>query len=215
MIGLGLSATLGYAQGKKAPPPPEGQDTWADSLNQQVLLGFKAWKKSPAGGRRSRGRAAPALGVKWGQCTIVTLKQVWVTEPPKKGEKKGQRKLVVEEKPFDEPDFRSRNCNEVADAFITHEQKHVEQCQKLHDPSRLLRQDPNPWRDASGFDADAYGAFVKALRKSIADLARRCGWQGSTNETKQNPVDRETVDVVPTLKEAKQLAKALAKGKKP
>ena len=68
--------------------------------------------------------------------------------------------------------------------------------------------------DYAAFDVEAYGVGIKQLRKSIAELARKCGWAGSTNETKKNPVRDQEVDVVPTLEEAKALAKALG-GKKP
>jgi hypothetical protein len=192
-----------YALGNKAPPPPQGKQTTADSLKAQVLSDFIAWRKSPAGGRTRRGGAAPALGVNWGKCEIVTLQLV-----------KQNKQSAVKERPFDEPEFRSHNCQEVADAFILHEQEHVKQCTKLHDPSRPLRRDPGHWLDSASFDVEAYGEFVKAMRKSIADLASRCGWQGSTNATKKNPVDQQDVDVVPTEEEARRLARALAKGKK-
>jgi hypothetical protein len=198
-----------YALGNKAPPPPHGKDTTADSLKAQVLSDFIAWRKSPAGGRTRRGGGAPALGVNWGKCQIVTLRVVSEVNPDTK-----KKERVVKERPFDEPEFRSHNCQEVADAFILHEQEHVKQCGKLHDPSRPLRQDPAHWLDSASFDVEAYGEFVKAMRKSIADLASRCGWQGSTNATKKNPVDQQDVDVVPTEEEAKRLASALAKGKK-
>jgi hypothetical protein len=171
----------------------------------QVLIDFKAFKRSPAGGRRGR-TGKPELGTSWQDCSLVAYKAVWVKEgkPPKS-------KLKYEEIPFDEDKYREKNCTELADYLIAHEQKHVDQCTKN---AQSGSRDINSWRDYSSWDVEAYGAGIKNLRKAIAKLASDCGWQGSTNATKKNPEDGEEVDVVPTMKEAKALAKALGKGKK-
>lgn len=193
-----------YALGKKSPPMPSSEQTPSDALAAQVLSDFKAWESSPAGGRRGRG-GAPELGTSWGNCSLVAYQAVWVKD------EKGKKKLKYEEIPFDEDKYRKKNCSELADYLIAHEQAHVDQCKKYPESSGF---DINNWRDYSAFDVEAYGAGVKNLRKAIAELAKQCGWQGSTNATKTNPEDRQEVDVVPTMAEAKALARALGKGKK-
>jgi hypothetical protein len=181
-----------YLIEKKTPPKPAPGQTAARALSGQVITDFKNWRGSPAGGGRRGGGAA--LGMSWAKCELVSYK-------------KGK------EVPFDEEKLRVRSCDEVADYLIAHERKHVEQCKRLHDPATPLRRDPNTWMDYAHFDVDAYGEGIKHLRKSIAEVARTCGWAGSTNPTKKIVREQE-VDVVPTMAEARRLAKALAAGKK-
>ncbi len=189
-----------YAMGNKRAPKPGTGQTAADALAGQVLADFRSWLGSPAGGGGARG-GAPELGTSWSSCALVAYETV------RKNNKTTHREI-----PFDEAKFRKNNCDEVANYLLTHEQKHVEQCKKYPSSSGV---DLGSWQDYSAFDVQAYGAGIKDLRRSIANLARKCGWQGSTNATKKNPVDGDTVDVVPTMAEAKAIAKALGKGKKP
>lgn len=193
-----------YALGNKTPPSPTGKQTSSDALAAQVLADFRSRKRSPAGGGRGRG-GAPELGTGWENCSLVAYKAAWVKNPDT-----GKKELKYEETPFDEDKYRQKNCTELADYLIAHEQKHVDQCKKYGPGSGF---DINNWRDYSAWDTEAYGAGIRNLRKAIAKLASECGWQGSTSETKKNPEDGEEMDVVPTLKEAKALAKALRKGK--
>jgi hypothetical protein len=188
-----------YALGNKTPPRPTGDQTGAEALAGQVLASFRAWLHSPAGSGGSRG-GAPELGTSWGKCELVAYRDAGRGRKPR-----------YQEIPFDEKKFRNKNCDELANYLITHEQKHVDQCKKYGDSTRV---DINGWMDYAAFDAEAYGAGIKNLRKSIAELAKKCGWHGSTNPTKKNPVTGEDVDVVPTMEEAKAIANALGAGAK-
>lgn len=179
-----------YLIGNKPPPTAGPNQTSAGALSNQVTQSFNQWRRSAAGGG-GQGSGGAALGMSWAKCSLVSYN--------------GKKEV-----PFDEPRLRAQNCQEVADFLIAHEQKHVDQCKALS-----IRQNPSSWMDYAAFDVEAYGAGIKALRKSIAELAKKCGWAGSTNETKKNAIDGQEVDVVPTMQEAKELAKALKGGSKP
>ncbi len=183
-----------YLLGNKSPPTPGPKQTSARALSNQVTRAFNQWRRSAAGGGGQGGGGA-ALGMSWATCSLVSYK--------------GKKEV-----PFDEPKLRAQNCKEVADFLIAHEQKHVDQCNKFT-ASKNLRQNPNSWMDYAAFDVEAYGAGIQELRKSIAELAKKCGWAGSTHATKKNAIDGQEVDVVPTLQEAKALAKALQGSGKP
>lgn len=185
-----------YALGNKRPPPPAPDKSWSDSLAAQVLADFQSWLRSPAGAGGSKS-AAPELGTNWKDCSLAGYRAV----------RKG-KKVEYEEIPFEEKKYRKKHCPALADYLIAHEQKHVDQCKKYRDSTRV---DLGNFMDYAAFDTEAYGAGIRNLRSSIAKLAKECGWQGSTQETKQNPEDREQEDVVPTLKEARELAKSLRK----
>lgn len=180
-----------YALGNRSLPPGGDPENTAHTLAEQVKADFKKWLKSEAGGGGKRD-GDPELGTNWSDCSLVT----YVTKTKKV--------------PFDEKKFRAKNCTQLADYLIAHEKKHVEQCKKYGGSNRV---DLSYYMDYAAFDAEAYGTGIRNLRKSIADLAKKCGWEGSTRQTKKNPDDRlpEEQDVVPTKKEVEELAKRVVK----
>jgi hypothetical protein len=169
-----------YALGDKTPPAGDPGDT-AGAMRDQVLADFNAWMKSSAGGGKG-GNGGPALATDWSDCKLVKTKKV----------------------PFDEKKFREQNCKEVADFLIAHENKHVEQCKKYKGSSRF---DLSYYMDYAAMDTEAYGTGIRNLRTSIANLAKKCGWEGSNHDTKKSPEDHQDEDVVPTKKQADELAK--------
>jgi hypothetical protein len=169
-------------------PNGDPKDT-AGTMRDQVIESFNAWLKTPAGGGKG-GNGRPELGTDWSNCTLV----LYVTKT----------KTV----PFDEKKYREQECKEIADYLLAHENKHVEQCKKNQATAVL---DVSYYMDYAAIDSEAYGAGIRDLRKTIAKLAKECGWQGSTNETKKNPDDGLDEDVVPTKKEAAELAKRVKK----
>lgn len=179
-----------YALGNKSIPSGGDPKNTAQTLADKVTADFRAWLKTPAGGGKRDGN--PELGTDWSDCSLVA----YVTK----------KKKV----PFDEKAFRRKNCSQLADYLIAHEMKHVEQCKKYGGSNRV---DLSYYMDYAAFDAEAYGTGIRNLRKSIADLAKKCGWEGSTRPTKKNPDDRlpEEQDVVPTKKEVEELAKRVVK----
>lgn len=171
-----------YALGNKWPSGGAPGDT-AKAMRDQVLADFNAWLGTAAGGG-SKGNGHAALGTNWGDCTLVT----YVTD-----------KTTA---PFDEKKFREKTCKEEADFLLAHENRHIEQCKKSGSEISY-------YMDYAAQDTQAYGTGIRNLRTSIADLAKKCGWQGSTSSTKNNPDDRQKEDVVPTKKEADDIARRM------
>lgn len=119
----------------------------------------------------------------------------------------------LEHSPENERAWRDRpgaGCKAVNDFVLAHERAHQQVCKKAWAEGHQADYDKGDFFAAD--DARAYGAGIKNLRKSIAALARSCGWEGSTAETKKSK-DKEPQDVavVPTPERAKELAGALAR----
>jgi hypothetical protein len=169
-----------YALGNKWPRGGDSGDT-AQAMRDQVIADMNAWLKSPAGGAKES-NPGPALATDWSDCTLVKTKKV----------------------PFDEKKFREQNCKEFADYLIAHENKHVEQCKKYPSSSGF---DLFYYMNYAAMDTEAYGTGIRNLRTSMANLAKKCGWEGSNHNTKKNPEDHQEEDVVPTKKQADELAK--------
>lgn len=182
----------------KVPSVPSGYDgTGRDFMVETITAQFNAYLNSPAGG--GGGRGAAELGTDFDNCKLVfyvkDAKGKNVIDPKTKKEK------TI---PFDEKAYRAKNCKAIADYLLTHENQHVADC-------KSQKRDISAWQVYAAYDVRAYAAGIANLRKSIAALASRCGWQGSTNKTKQDSEGNE-VDVVPTPDEVKKLAHALKKG---
>lgn len=176
-----------YARYGKALPAGGAPGDSADAMVRQVTSDFNAWLKSPAGGGGGRDGAAE-LGTDWKDCKLVMYVD------------RGKKTV-----PFDEKKYREKNCAPLADYLLAHENKHVEQC-KAHKGADL-----SYYANYAAFDTEAYGTGIRNLRASIAALAKKCGWEGSTRPTKKNPEDGKDEDVVPTLKRANELAKRVVK----
>lgn len=177
-----------YARYAKALPAGGAPGDSSNAMVKQVTADFNAWLKSPAGGGGARDGAAE-LGTDWKDCKLVTYV--------------GRGKTV----PFDEKKYREKNCAPLADYLLAHENKHVEQC-KAHKGTDL-----GYYANYAAFDTEAYGAGIRNLRTSIAALAKKCGWEGSTRSMKKNPEDGEEQDVVPTKKEVDEIIKRVGKKK--
>jgi hypothetical protein len=118
----------------------------------------------------------------------------------------------VDHNPANEKTWRDRAggpCKAVNDFLLAHERAHQQVCKSTWGAGKQL--DYNKGDFFAADDSRAYGAGIKNLRKSISDLARSCGWEGSSAATRKSK-DKETQDVpvVPTPERARELAKALA-----
>jgi len=167
-----------------------------DYMIATVLAAFNAYLNSPAGG--GGGSGAAELGTDFDNCKLVLYVKGKdgknVIDPKTKKEK------TI---PFNESDYRSKNCKPIADYLLAHENQHVADCKSDH-------KDLSAWQNYAAYDVRAYAAGIASLRKSIAALAKECHWQGSNRNTKRMEGDME-VDVVPTPDEIKNLANAVKK----
>lgn len=178
------------------PPDFKGDGTGRDYMIATVIKAFNDYLNSPAGGGSGVGQAE--LGTDFDNCKLVLYVKGKdgknVIDPKTKKEKT---------LPFDEKDYRQKNCKPIADYLLAHENQHVADCKS--DPKDL-----SAWQNYAAYDVRAYAAGIKNLRSAIAQLAKECHWQGSNKNTKRMENDVE-VDVVPTPDEMKQLAKAVKK----
>jgi hypothetical protein len=184
----------------KLPSIPKGSDASAtQAMVDQITAAFTAFLNSPAGGGGGSGGAE--LGTDNDTCKLV----YYVKGPDGKNiiDPKTKKEKTL---PFDEKEYRKKNCAAIADYLLAHENQHVADCKNDH-------KDLSQWQNYAAADVRAYANGIRNLRKSIAKLASKCGWQGSTRKTKQDSQGEEA-EVIPTMAEVKELAKALKKGGK-
>jgi hypothetical protein len=184
----------------KLPPIPKNKDTSAtQAMVDQVTADFNAYLNSPAGGGGGVGGAE--LGTDNDSCKLV----YYVKGPDGKNviDPKTKKEKTI---PFDEKEYRTRNCAAISDYLLAHENQHVADCKNDH-------KDLSQWRNYAAADVRAYANGMRNLRKSIAKLASNCGWQGSTRKTKKDAQGEDAV-VIPTMDEARKLATTLKKGGK-
>lgn len=115
------------------------------------------------------------------------------------------------------PNQPKNTCKADNDFLMAHEAQHRKVCK-----ANWAAGHGSLYQNMSYYaadDAKAYGAGVKVLRASIADLAKQCGWEGSANDTKPDKNRKngdkpnDQVKTVPTPDQAKQLASALKAGR--
>jgi hypothetical protein len=87
--------------------------------------------------------------------------------------------------------IRAKECKPVAEAVIVHEGVHQEWCRGAYRSGKT--QVLESVEEFVKNDLAAYKEGVRSLRESIADLALRCRWGGSTN-----PVKPDGTKTVPT-----------------
>jgi hypothetical protein len=184
----------------KLPSIPKGSDVSAtQAMVDRVTADFNAYLNSPAGGGGGVGGAE--LGTDNTNCKLV----LYVKGPDGKNVidpvTKKEKTL-----PFNEQEYRKKNCAAISDYLLAHENQHVADCKNDH-------KDLTQWRNYAAADVRAYANGIRNLRKSIANLARKCGWHGSTQKTKKDSEGEDAV-VIPTMAEAKALATTLKKGGK-
>jgi len=182
----------------KVPAVPKGYDgTGKDFMVETVTADFNRYLNSPAGG--GGGSGAAELGTDFDTCKLV----FYVKDARGKNviDSKTKKEKTV---PFDEKAYRAKNCKAVADYLLTHENQHVADC-------KAQKRDLSAWQVYAAYDVRAYAAGIANLRKSIAQLATQCGWEGSTRATKEDSEGKQ-VSVVPTPDEVKKLAQVLKRG---
>lgn len=210
-----------YWTGKKPIPSPKCKDqTPTDAMVNEATDAFNQYLRGPAGGNRSAknmkgdpckqnvqnpcaGNATTFSTVPFEtdfgskDCDIVANEATCV-----KGKPVVNKHKITDK---DGQDFISKTyCSQVSDYLIAHESQHKKDCQNGADIGEA--------HNYAMSDAKAYLAGVRSLRHYIAQKAKDCGWQGSSDDTKKGP-DDEPMDVMPTMKEAKNLAKSLGGAK--
>jgi hypothetical protein len=210
----------GYTKVRKTPQGLEVSGTATDFMVDSVTAAFQAYLDSPAGGG-SGGVGQAELGTDTDTCKLV----LYVKGADGKNVRGRDGQPVT--KPFDEKKYREDlACEPVADFVLTHERQHIADCSgeslQAVGGARARGIDRNEWADFAAYDARGYQAGIASLRKSIAALAMRCGWQGSTNPTKPDgsstvPTPEQAKDLgrrptVPTKDQIKSLTDALRRG---
>lgn len=116
-----------------------------------------------------------------------------------------------ETKPITPDQLKQQKCLPEAEMMLAHEGVHQKSCKDLYKSGRQAEMDSVKWFVEN--DRDAYKAGVKSLRKSIAELASKCGWQGSSHKFK--PDGSRTVPTPDQINELSnntmRAAKALSK----
>ena len=171
---------------------------------------FSQYLHSPGGGG-GHGRAT--LGTDLANCGLV----LYPTDD--KGDNLTDKDGNEITCPTNKDEVKAMYCPAVADMMLTHEGQHQIDCRNNKKSSQPI--DLSEWRNYAAYDVRGYTAGIANLRKSIAELSKKCGWKGSTNKTKKMPLppsgnDKRTdtdVDVIPTPQEIDGLAKTLG-GKK-
>ncbi len=157
------------------------------------------------------------------------MEDYWVADPSGKIDKDGKpvqiknQQLVPGYKVLVDKDYLASpsQCITLLQYPLAHEKKHVENCKNRNarDSKNLPRDTRKPpsdseeaiiakVRDFALDDAQAYKVGLDVLRKDTADLAKKCGWEGSAKPRIPMPV--------PTLARAQELAdKAAAAIKQP
>lgn len=200
----------------RLPPSPkkDGNDDRdaASRMRDTVEAEFNAWLNSPAGAGGGIGQAE--AGTSLVSCELVTY--VKDAQGKNKKDKKGDDVT----RPVTDKEIRAQYCPAIADMILTHEGQHQIDCRANKKSSEP--RDLSQWQNFAAYDVRGYSAGIASLRKSIAALARKCGWKGSTSKTKKKPLpkvptdDRKELeeDVVPTPQELEALAKTLGGGKR-
>lgn len=121
------------------------------------------------GGDGGGGDAAPALTVDVGtkKCRMYLLKD-------------GKRK------PFKKKALKKAYCGPVADYLFTHENAHRISCKQYWKDGRESEYAKTEFVAAD--EMQAYWKGIVSLRRSIAALARRCGWEDSCARPLSAPV---------------------------
>ncbi len=198
----------------RLPPGPKG-DTDDRSTIQRMQdfaqAEFNAWLKSPAGGSSSSGQADAA--------TQLDTCELMLPVRDANGQNKKNKDGTLVMRVVKPAEVRAKHCAAMADEVLSHEGQHQIDCRanKKQQPPM----DMTNYRNFAAYDVRGYSAGIASLKKSIAALAKKCGWKGTTRKTKQKipqvPTDkREDIeeDVIPTPKELDELAGALMGGKK-
>jgi hypothetical protein len=172
---------------------------------------FNRWLNSAPGGGSGSGQAEAA--------TQLDTCQLMLPVRDANGQNKKAKDGTLEMRVVKPSEIRAQYCPAVADMILTHEGQHQIDCRankKLNPP-----RDMTNYRNFAAYDARGYSAGIASLKKSIAALAKKCGWKGTTAKKKQPipqvPTDQRKdieEDVIPTPQELDALAGTLAGGKK-
>lgn len=138
------------------------------------------------------GNAAPAYG------TDLTSKSCGLVEyfRCRKGGKDDE--VVEVQAPVTPEEVRAKHCKPIADALLAHEGHHQKTCgsswnQNGSDKFVTVEYVAND-------DREAYQVGIGVLRQYIAQLARDCGWSGSTNARRpEGTMTVPTPDQIVTL----------------
>lgn len=187
------------------------QDYYPASISEmkRVLVGSISNPSGAGGASAGGGEAAPAFGIDMASAACALVAYVEVRDRDGNPVKDKDGKTKYEEKPITDKQVRARHCKPVADFLLAHEGHHRSSCKTLWGSGRgSMMTDPGSAAAVEFFvkdDAQAYEAGVAVLRRHIADLALRCGWDGSTNRIRP-----DGLITVPTPPQIEELRKNIA-----
>ena len=154
------------------PPDFKGDGTGLDYMRATIIAAFNAYLHSPAGGGGGSGQAE--LGTDFDNCKLVFYVKGKdgknVIDPKTKKEK------TV---PFNEDEYRSKNCKPIADYLLAHENQHVADCKS--DPKDL-----SAWQNYAAYDVRAYAAGIKNLRSTDRQAGQGVPLAGVEQEHEAN-----------------------------
>jgi hypothetical protein len=171
---------------RKVPTRPadfQGDGTGLEYMRATIIAAFNAYLNSPAGGGGGSGQAE--LGTDFENCKLVFYVKGKdgknVIDPKTKKEK------TV---PFNEDQYRAKNCKPIADYLLAHENQHVADCKS--DPKDL-----SAWQN--------YAAYDVAPTRRDQNLRASPSWPSATGRGRTAAEGRggEDVDVVPTPDEVR------------
>ncbi len=172
---------------------------------------FNAWLHSAPGGGSSSGQAEAA--------TQLDTCQLMLPVRDANGQNKKNKDGTLVMRVVKPAEIRAQYCPALADMILTHEGQHQTDCRA--NKKQQTPMDMTNYRNFAAYDTRGYSAGIASLKKSIAALAKTCGWKGTTRKTKQKipqvPTDeRKDIEeeVIPTPKELDELAGTLTGGKK-
>ena len=136
-------------------------------LQTRVQNAFNAWLKTPEGGG---GVGEPTMGTNPEDCKLAFFLK----------DADGNTSIL----PYDEKQMKQRFCKTILDYMLAHEASHQRTCRALGAKNKAFLTVPE---FVAADEVKAYEAGIKALVKTINDLAARCKEKGTTATYLLNP----------------------------
>jgi hypothetical protein len=157
-------------------------ETMIEAMQREAADALTGESASKAGGGK-KGKAAAAAGTQ-PDCSVVVILP-------------GGKKV-----PYNEAQYLKSHACWDASFLIAHENQHVADC---HVSKTMF----DNYAEYAASDVRAYGVGVRKLRELIHETASRCGVEGSSEDSKPNPVDKKPEQTIPTPDQVKSRLDAL------
>ncbi len=175
------------------------QQSAADQLGAAMRGGLYGPLKTDSG-PGGKGGAAPSFGTDLNNKSCALVEYV----------KDAQGKQV--QRPVTPEQVQKKLCAPMAKFVLTHEGHHQASCRAAYAAGGAAKFGTTEF--VAKDDVEAYQAGIAVLRDHIAELARKCGWSGSTNARRPDGTSTvPTPDQVMELKNATKKQAALLKRK--